>query len=259
MNDRMKEDYKNNKPKLFLPILSVVISVICITAISIFYAGGAIKSSYFGIFLTILILYPVGSFYVSYFSKKVNIKKLKQYEIEIDLMTKFAKKFSSFTAISCKEGFLKTTFEEKKQIKPAVKFNLKKCAFSDFSEDEPIIIFGVSFMGFTINPKSGALKDLVGLIPTSIWRKKRLKEPTQYVDGNIYLVLDQVNINKKFCLKVLEKADILYDKKTGWFLIGERHVTAIDDYVRVNENTIIGIRDQEIISLWIKLDSKMPI
>ena len=60
-------------------------------------------------------------------------------------------------------------------------------------------------------------------------------------------------MTEKMIIQALKNQDIYYDNKSGWLAVGERKITPIDDVIEVMHDVIVVIRNDELISLWIKI------
>ena len=96
------------------------------------------------------------------------------------------------------------------------------------------------------------MKRVAGVMPRSIWYNKKLKTPIA-TPAKVYVDFNGFELKEKMVIHALKRADSYYDNKTGWLVVGERKTTIIDDAYEISKDVIIVLRDQELMSVWIKI------
>ena len=96
-----KENLKKNKPTIIIPIMNTIFAIIllalCIRLKVI--NKEAFKLVYFIGALILIVIYPVGSWYTSYFSKKNNTKRIKNYEKETNEIVSYIKRLKNYRSV----------------------------------------------------------------------------------------------------------------------------------------------------------------
>ena len=64
---------KENKPRIVMPIINTIFSVILLVFVIIFTINKSFSPAYTALSIFILIMFPLSSWYMSYFSKKRNV------------------------------------------------------------------------------------------------------------------------------------------------------------------------------------------
>ena len=86
----IENDKKKNKPNIVAPIINTVISgCAIIAAIIIKILSSEFSWGLFVCFMIVLLLFPVASWYNSYFAKKQKTKMLGSFEKETELIVEF--------------------------------------------------------------------------------------------------------------------------------------------------------------------------
>ena len=211
---RTLNNLKKNKPSIVLPIINTVFSVIflagsiyCKIAFKEQYALG-----YFIAFNILVILFPITSWYNSYFSKKQNIKKIKNYDHETKEIVSYIKRLQSFKGIELNKDYkIKVTYELTDQIiDKTPHYDMEHCPLRLAQTNAIIITMGVGFY-------------------------------------------------EKMVVQALKNQDTYYDNKTGWTLIGERKATPLDEVIEIMTDVYVVIRDQELVSFWMKIEPSLAI
>ncbi|CDC71551.1 putative uncharacterized protein [Staphylococcus sp. CAG:324] len=259
---RTLNNLKKNKPSIVLPIINTVFSVIflagsiyCKIAFKEQYALG-----YFIAFNILVILFPITSWYNSYFSKKQNIKKIKNYDHETKEIVSYIKRLQSFKGIELNKDYkIKVTYELTDQIiDKTPHYDMEHCSLGLAQTNAIIITMGVGFSGLELKAYNQEVIGLCGVLPRSVWYKKHLKVPTAK-RGKIKLEPIGFEFNEKMVVQALKNQDTYYDNKTGWTLIGERKATPLDEVIEIMTDVYVVIRDQELVSLWMKIEPSLAI
>lgn len=237
---------KANKPKVFFPILNTFISIGLLIAIIYYYVKNEISLPFLLFGIVVVILFPISSWYSSYFSKKKATERINDFKNETESLIKYASTFKGYQMISnpnIKFNVLSDDF-----INKEASFNKNDCLVNEGKITGSLVAIGASFIGLDINPKTKKVVNVTGMLPSSIWFNKKLKEPTSK-KGSLEIIDD---VNKYTVIQTLESANTYYDKNSGWVCIGNRKAKDTDNIMMMN-NVIICLRDQEIESLWINV------
>ena len=169
---RTLNNLKKNKPSIVLPIINTVFSVIflagsiyCKIAFKEQYALG-----YFIAFNILVILFPITSWYNSYFSKKQNIKKINNYDHETKEIVSYIKRLQSFKGIELNKDYkIKVTYELTDQIIDKIPhYDIEHCSLGLAEKNAIIITMGVGFSGLELKAYNHEVIGLCGVSPRSI-------------------------------------------------------------------------------------------
>lgn len=262
-NDRqLNYALKKNKPRLLFPILNTVFAV----AIAVFLTVVAIKQKqpvwvYFVIFL-FLVIYPLSSWYNSYFSKKYARKKIYNVQEEAEQMLQYSKHLIHRTKYQLTKesrlaffvNFTDTINEQK------VSFNNKTKEFEPLSIEKnkklALLTIGLSFAGAAIDPTSKEVKGIMGMVPCSIWVKKKLSPPLAE-PGTVLVDFGDFAVEGEVIFQYRKKEDIYYDSKSGWLCFGSRKLTKLDEAVKIADEVILVVRNNDLVSIWVKIKENM--
>lgn len=251
-----EENLKKNVPNKVTPIIYTIFAVIItIGGIVLKIRNSAeFKTLYFILFLILMILFVIATWYTNYFSKIQNTKKIKNYDKETKEIVSYIKRLEHYTGIELnREHKLKFTFEYTDEIiDKNPEYIEEHYSFGLAKENAIIFTVGVSFAGLEFKGYNHELVGLCGVMPKSIWYKKHLKVPKSK-KGKIYIEAVGFHLTEKMIIQALKNQDIYYDNKSGWLTVGERKITPIDDAIEVMHDVIVVIRNDELISLWIKI------
>lgn len=254
---RIEEDKRKNKPNIVFPIISTGFAFIVLIIIIVLFAtsNGQFPTGLFIFVIVILILYPLSSWLNSYVLKKMNLRKIDNYEKETEMLIKYVRRYESYRAYDYPKD-VKITFstDENQAINTAEpKYYVDSCNFGTPDNSCVLLTLGVSFAGIEVNKTTGYIERIAGVLPRSIWYRKKLKVPTAKT-AKMKVDFNGFNINQKLVIHALKRADTYYDNKTGWLVFGERKTTVIDDAYEVSKNVIVVLRDQELMSVWVKIE-----
>ncbi len=261
-SERMKNNLKKNKPTIVLPIINTVFSVI-------FLAGNIYCKIAFGkeyglgffiAFTVLVILFPITSWYSSYFSKKQNIKRIYNYEHESNEIVAYIKRLKSYKGIELNKNYkLIAHYQLTDQIVDKhPHYDSEHCSLGIASSDSVIITFGVSFAGIELKAYDKSFTGLCGVLPRSVWYKKHLKAPVAK-KGVVTFSAEGFELSERMVIQALKNQDSYYDNKSGWMVIGEKKGTIIDEVVEIMHDVYLVIRNEEMVALWIKLESGLAI
>lgn len=253
-----EENLKKNKPNKVTPIIySIFATIITVGGIVLKIRNGKeFKTIYFILFLILMILFVIAAWYNNYFSKIQNTKKIKNYDKETKEIVSYIKRCEHYTGVELnREHKLKFTFEYTDEIidkKP--EYIEERYSFGLAKENAIILTVGVSFAGLEFKGYNHELVGLCGVMPKSVWYKRHLKVPKSK-KGKIQIEAVGFTLTEKMIIQALKNQDIYYDNKSGWLVVGERKSTPIDDAIEVMHDVILVIRNEELVSLWIKMGS----
>ena len=215
-----KENLKKNKPTIIIPIMNTIFAIIllalCIRLKVI--NKEAFKLVYFIGALILIVIYPVGSWYTSYFSKKNNTKRIKNYEKETNEIVSYIKRLKNYRSVEINRDKKLNVYVNygNNNITKSVEYDDEHFSFGLPKEDSVILTLGVSFAGL------------------------------EFKGYNIQLT-------DRLIIQALKNQDTFYDKKSGWLVIGERKSTALDENVELMDKVILVVRNNEIVALWINV------
>ncbi|MBQ8292973.1 MAG: ABC transporter ATP-binding protein [Bacilli bacterium] len=256
----LKETYDKNKPKLLFPIFNTVLGV-GLAGILVYltiYQDLKIGILIFAIFL--LVLFIASSWYNSYFSKKQVRKEIYNLQEETEILIntiKNQKRKQIYEINDIHKIKFSYNLDETKELEK-VSFDLKTRTFSKDIKGLVEINLGVSCAGLLVNPSTKEVVGFGGMAPCSVWLKKKLNVPASK-KGNVYIDTPGYKLTDKTVFKVLRQSDAYYDKKTGWLCFGSKKTESIDDVIEVQENVYVVLRDEELISVWVKLEPNLEI
>lgn len=257
-----EENLKKNKPTKVLPIINTIFSVIMLLG-SIYCKitfNDVYKTSYFILFNILVVLYPLASWYNSYFGKKQNIKRIENYDHETKEIVSYLNRLKGYQAVELnKDNKIKTQIIYTDEIidkQPT--YNIEHCSLGLPNKNPIIITFGVGFCGIELKPFSKEIVGLCGSLPRSIFRRKKLHTP---LAKKGIVKLDAIGFNFKECqvIQALKTMETYYDNKTGWVAIGEIKDTPLNKTIEIMHDTYLVIRNEEIIAIWFKIDSHLAI
>ena len=255
----IKSDKLKNKPNIVAPIINTVISGLAVIGVIILkIVAKDFNWGLFICFLVVLVLLPVASWYNSYFSKKQKTKMLGSFEKETELIVDFMQHRKNYKAFEESEKI--KVFVEKENTENILTFsyNVEKSSLGFPDPNFSMISIGIGFAGLEVDPTSKTVINVKGLLPRSIWLKKKLKTPNSQ-KGILKINTIGVELRNKTYIQVNKQEDTYYDSKTGWICIGERKTYSFDECVEFLDNAIIVLRDQKIVSLWLKVGNDLPL
>lgn len=255
----LEKDKKKNKPNIVAPIINTVISGVAIIAVIILKVlTSEFNWGLFICFMVVLVLFPVASWYNSYFSKKQKTKMLGSFEKETELIVEFMQYRKHYKAFEESEK-IKVTFDfEKCDEVGKFTYNVEKSSLGFPDHSNALISIGIGFAGVVIDPDNKIVIGVKGLLPRSIWLKKKLKTPSA-VKGILKVKTTGVDIRNKTYIQINKQDDTYYDERSGFICIGDRKVYDFDDCIEFLNGAIIVLRDGKVISLWLKVGSNLPL
>jgi hypothetical protein len=139
-----------------------------------------------------------------------------------------------------------------------VVYNVEKSSLGFPDHSNALISIGIGFAGLEVDPASKEVIGIKGLLPRSIWLKKKLKTPTP-VKGKLTVETQGVELRNKTYIQVNKQDDTYYDPKSGWICIGEKKIYSLDEPVEFLEGVILVLRDNKIVSFWVKVGENLPL
>ena len=255
----LEKDKRKNKPNIVPPIINTVISGVAIAAVIVLKVlTSEFSWGLFVCFMVVLVLFPIASWYNSYFSKKQKTKMLGSFEKETELIVEFMQYRKHYKAFEESEKIkVKAVFEHCDSVEKFV-YNVEKSSLGFPDHSNALISIGIGFAGLEVNPENKVVTGVKGLLPRSIWLKKKLKTPKSS-KGVITIQAEGVDIRNKTYIQVCKQEDTYYDAKTGWICIGERKIYDFDDCIEFLNGAILVIRDSKIVSLWLNVGVDLPL
>ena len=122
----------------------------------------------------------------------------------------------------------------------------------------PYACLGVACAGLLVNPDTKQVEGFGGIAPCSVWLKKKLQIPFAE-KGKVFIDAPGYKFTDKTVFKYLRHEDTFYDKKSGWICFGPKKVEVIDDVIEIMENVYVVLRDEELISVWVKVGENLEI
>lgn len=253
------KDKRKNKPNIVAPIINTVISFVAIVAVIVLKVlTSEFSWGLFTCFMIVLVLFPVASWYNSYFSKKQKTKMLGSFEKETELIVEFMQYRKHYKAFEEGEKIKVFVDFEKSDEVGKFTYNKEKSSLGFPDHANALISIGIGFAGIEIDPDEKKVIGVKGLLPRSIWLKKRLKTPNAF-KGILRVRTEGVDIRNKTYIQICKQEDTFYDEKTGWICIGERKVYDFDDCVEFLGGAILVLRDNKVISLWLNVGADLPL
>ena len=243
---------KRNRPNIVFPIISTIFSIALLVGLIVLFVKGDIELTFFLFGLLILILMPICSWYTNYFGRIKNQQKIYSYQDETEILVNFAKRLKGYKTLDITEenkidyviNFNDSLVLEK------VDFNNEKCLLNNGYLSGTLLTIGVSFAGLLINAKSKKVTTVSGLLPKSIWYRKKLSVPVA-LKGEV--IVNHKDISNFTIMKCLKDEPSFYDSKSGWLCIGNKKLVKNTTNVQIMENVILVFEDNELKSLWINL------
>lgn len=264
MNDKKTQEaldsaFEKQKPKLVFPIFNTVFAI-AFMALLIYWSTVKDLNPYILIgCIFLLTLFIAASWYNSYFSKKRARKEIYNFQEETELLLKHLQTLKNKTIHEVViPASIVCTYKEGEYIAPTTSFNIESKTFEPTILEGIQLHLGVTCAGLMVDANSKKVLGVSGMAPCSVWLYRKLTPPTgkpaqAFIDFNGYTA------NKNSVFKYMKHQDVYYDQKTGWLCFGERRSTKIDDSIAIAENVIMVLREQELVSLWIKIEPNLKI
>ena len=131
-----------------------------------------------------------------------------------------------------------------------VEFNDEKCLLNNGYLSGTLVTIGISFAGILVNAKTNYVTTVSGLLPKSIWYRKKLTVPTA-LKGTVKV--NHKDVANYTIMKALKDEATYYDTKSGWLCIGNKKMVKNTTNVQIMDNVILVFVDNELKSLWINV------
>lgn len=262
-NQKQKEEFiKKNQPTKIIPIINSCFSAIFLAG-SIYCKirfNDIYKTGYFIAFNILVVLFALASWYNSYFGKKANLRRIENYDHETKEILSYIKRLDKYRGIILnKDCKLVAKIEYTDEIiDKQPHYDLEHCSLGLPKENPIIITFGVGFAGIELKSFNKEIIGLCGVLPRSVWRKRRLKVPTPK-KGKVHLEPVGFEYQEKMVIQALKTMETYYDNKTGWVVIGEYKDTPLNKTIEIMTDTYLVIRNEELIAVWIKIEKGLAI
>lgn len=221
--DMSEEEFLNrslqrNKPRILFPIINTCIAIFLIISIIILQSEEKIKFGFFIFSMFVSILFPLCSWYNSYFSKKKNQKKIYSFQKETEILINFTKKLKGYKIIEITDEnnpeYIINYMEN--IILSKVTFDKESCLINDEKIVGTMISYGISFVGALVDPKTNEVTNIGGMLPRSIWLYRRLNVPKALMGKISVYHSDLANYT---IFQSLKDANSYYDKKVVGFAL----------------------------------------
>lgn len=260
--NRSEEYLKKNKPTKVIPIINTCFAFVFLVG-SIYCKlrfTDDFNTTLFIVFNILCILFPLASWYNSYFGKKINTRRINNYDHETKEIVSYLNRLKAYQGIDLnKDKKLKATFVLTDEIidkQPT--YDIEHCSLGLPKENPIIVTFGVGFAGIELKAYSKEIIGLCGTLPRSVWRRRRLKAPISK-KGKVILEAVGFEFREKQVIQALKTQETYYDNKTGWVAVGELKTTPLNHTIEIMKDVYLVIRNEEIVSVWYKLESGLAI
>ena len=108
----------------------------------------------------------------------------------------------------------------------------------------------IGYINLTFNSETRLARQIWGYEPYTVWENKRLIPPNSIKTG---LMIEE-NIESGDARRIIEveKLKSYFDPSNGWVCIGELSTFEDKQAIEFARNTIVVLKDGEIVSLWLK-------
>ena len=256
----LQETYDKNKPKLLFPIFNTILGIGLAGLLVYLTIRQELNIGILVLAIFLIILFIFSSWYNSYFSKKQARKEIYNLQEETELLINVVKEQKRKNIYEIDDPKkLRFRFEKDSSLElESITFDLKKREFSKDVEGYSEIDFCVACAGLLVNPNTKQIEGFGGMAPCSVWLKRKLKTPIAE-KGKLFVEAKGYKFTDKTVLKYLRHEDTFYDKKSGWLCFGPKKVEVIDDVIEIMENVYVVLRDEELISVWVKVGENLEI
>lgn len=260
-HNNIQEDLKKNKPTLLPAIINSIIAFIGLASLIVikilFHEPNTLL---FIAFVILLCFFPIAGWYNSFYSRKEKSKMLNSFEKETELIVDFLTNCKKMYKISEDNTKIDISFTNTltDDINESFTYNEENSSVGYLDHTMAFMSIGVGFIGLVIDPNTLEVKNINGLLPRSIWLKKRLNIPSSHM-GRLSIKDTNVDIRAKTYIQTMKNAETFYDKDKGYICVGEYKHNALNEYVEFSSGAIAGLRDGKLISLWIKVVPNLSI
>ena len=256
----LNDIYDKNKPRLLMPIINTILGIGFSGVVLYLTIIQDLKIWVMILVFMLVIMFIASSWYNSYFSKRKMRKEIYNLQEETEILintVREQKKKHIYEIDDMKKLKFKVEFDETLELE-SIAFDLKKRTFSKEITGFTEINLCVACAGLLVNPETKQVEAFGGMAPCSVWLKKKLKTPIAR-KGKIYFDAPGYKITNKTVFKYLRHEDTFYDKNTGWLCFGPKKVEVIDEVIEIMENVYVVLRDEELISVWVKVGENLEI
>lgn len=256
----LNESYEKHKPKLLFPIFNTILGLGLAGVLVYLTIIQDLKVWVMVLAIMLIILFIASSWYNSYFSKKQMRKEIYNLQEETEILinaVREQKKKHIYEIDDVRKLKFKVEFDDSLELEP-LSFDLTKRLFSKETKGYTEIDLCVACAGLLVDPETKKVEGFGGMAPCSVWLKKNLKTPIAR-KGQVFVEAPGYKFSDKTIFKYLRHEDTFYDKKTGWLCFGPKKVEVIDDVVEIAENVYVVLRDEELISVWVKVKENLEI
>ena len=253
--DYLEKDFNKHRPKLLMPIMNTIIAIAAIALMTKVSIVNNVSILWLIVFIILMLIFAGGSWYTSFVLKRQNKKATMDFQKETELLFEAVYELKKGTYIEPKTPVIFEICEEYKPIEKVTYSKISR-AFLPKIEHEILVNLGPTCSGLNISRDTLEVNGFSGCAPYSIWRNKRLSLP-DYKEGSLKLKMDGYNKVKKLTLKILNQVDSYYDKKSGIFAIGDIKPTILDDNIKIGENVIVSLYENQVKCIYVILESNL--
>lgn len=253
--DYLEKDIARHKPKLFIPIFNTILAIAFTAFMVRVTIVNEINPWYLVLIIFLMIIFVAGSWFTSFFFKKKNKDLTKDFENETKLLFEAMYELKQGTYIEPKTP-VKFDLSSDYLDVPLTKYDKVTRSFQPKEDFDIFINCGTNCCGLVIDGETLEAKAFQGMSPYSIWKKKKISLP-ESVNGSIKLNMNGFNKVKKLVLKILNATDSYYDKKSGIFAVGDLHKTTLDDNIKIGENVIVSLYENEIKCIYVLIEPNL--
>lgn len=263
-NDKMSEQefldqsLRRNRPRIIFPIINSCLALFLIVSCIVLFTKQKIEIGFFVFAMIVSVLFPLCSWYNSFFSRRKNQKKLYSFKKETEIMVAYTTKFKGYKIIEITDdNYPRIEFEYLNDLElKKVEYDGETCVLNKGLLKGTLIACGISFAGMCVNPETSEVVGMSGMIPRSIWYYRRLTVP-QAASGKVKII--SADIANFTIMQMLKDSNNYYDKKTGWLCIGERKNNINDQTIKFMDNAILVLNNGKLKALWIEVGYKLEI
>lgn len=108
----------------------------------------------------------------------------------------------------------------------------------------------IGYINLTFNSETKLARQIWGYEPYTVWEHRKLTPPNAIKTG---LIIEE-DIESGDIMRIFEAGELksYFDPSNGWVCIGELSTFEDKEVVEFARNTIVVLKDGEIISLWLR-------
>lgn len=258
-SNNIQEDLAKNRPSMIAPIINSCFSLIFLVGLIILKViSGSPSTLIFIGLIIIIVFFPLASWYNSYISKKQKTKMLVNYEKETQLILDFVEKRKNYYAVEENDKVkIKYEYIETSELL-GYSYNEEKSSLGFLDSNKCFLSIGIGFAGFEIDPLTKEVVDIKGLLPRSIWLKKKLSIPSG-VKGKLLVGVTGVETRSKTYILTEKSSDTYYDSKKGYICIGDTKTYSYDEVIEIADDAKIVLRDGKFVSFYIYVGKELSL